>query len=316
MKISIIIPVKPGGAVTALEPIHLLDALPDDYEVIVAEGKKPSRQRNVAAEVAGGDILYFLDDDSAVAPDALKRLERHFADEHVAAVGGPSLTHPNNSPFQRAIAYALASLFGGGGIRNRYRQHGMLRETDDSELILCNLAFRKEVYLAVGGLDERLYPNEENKLIDRLIAEGRKLLHDPQLVVMRSQRPTLKAFVRQMLNYGRGRAEQSLLSGSISLKPMIPALFFCYIVTLPFFWSSWLLVPLYLNVAGMFLNMISACRAESFALVCRLPMVYSLLHFCYGAGFIAGLISPRFRRCETGRHEPQLRRIKEFGSCW
>ena len=124
MKISIIIPVKPGGFVAAVAPLQLLDAANVDYEVIVAEGKKPSRQRNVAAESSGGDILYFLDDDSAAAPDALQRLAAHFADETVAVVGGPSLTHLDNSPFQLAIAHALASLFGGGGIRNRYRKFG------------------------------------------------------------------------------------------------------------------------------------------------------------------------------------------------
>ncbi len=316
MKISIIIPVKPGGSVSALLALQRLDALPDDYEVIVAEGTKPSRQRNMAAQVAGGEVLYFLDDDSAVAPDALQRLESHFANEYVAAVGGPSLTHPENSPFQRSIAYALASIFGGGGIRNRYRQHGILRETDDTELILCNLAFRRDVYLNAGGLDERLYPNEENKLIDRLITDGCKLLHDPQLTVMRSQRPTVRAFIRQMLSYGRGRAEQSLLSRSVSFKPLIPAIFFCYMLLLPFAGSCWQFLPLFLYMAVIALNMVYASSKESFPLVCRLPLVYTLLHLCYGAGFVSGLLSPRYRKESINDCEPLLKRCKEFGVPW
>src|SRR6185369_431352 len=61
MKISIIIPVKPGGAVAALDPLRNLEAGSPDHEIIVAEGRRPSCQRNLAAAAAEGDILYFLD---------------------------------------------------------------------------------------------------------------------------------------------------------------------------------------------------------------------------------------------------------------
>jgi hypothetical protein len=61
--------------------------------------------------------------------------------------------------------------------------------------------------------------------------------------------------------------------------------------------------------------MLSACFKESFALVCQLPMVYTLLHLCYGAGFIGGLLSPRYRR-EEPDNEPRMIRIKAFGDCW
>ena len=56
---SIIIPVKPGGYVAAYD--HLKTIMPDDirYEILLAEGSAPSRQRNLAAREAAGDILYF-----------------------------------------------------------------------------------------------------------------------------------------------------------------------------------------------------------------------------------------------------------------
>ena len=66
--ISIIIPVKPGGTVRALNYLQRLAYPPEKIEVIVAEGTQPSRQRNEAARRSSGEILYFLDDDSTVAP--------------------------------------------------------------------------------------------------------------------------------------------------------------------------------------------------------------------------------------------------------
>ena len=257
VKISIIIPVKPGGYVAALEPLQRLAGDSPDYEVLVAEGKRPSRQRNMAAAAARGDILYFLDDDAVVQADALKRVTAAFADPAVAVVGGPSLTPATDTPFQKAIAWALSSAFGGGAIRNRYRRYGQRRDTDDSELILCNLAFRKDVYLANGGLDERLYPNEENELIDRLLASGARLLHDPDMYVTRSQRPTYQAFIRQMLTYGRGRAEQSLLARSLSFKAVIPALFVVYLLSLSFYTAFWYTLP-----ACIYLLALSGQRAD------------------------------------------------------
>ncbi len=316
MKISIIIPVKPGGAVAALEALRKLEPGSPDHEIIIAEGKRPSRQRNQAAATAAGDLLYFLDDDAAAAPDSLKRLAAAFADEKVVAVGGPSVTPPGDSMFQRSVARALSSSLGGGAIRNRYRRHGSLRDTDDSELILCNLAFRKEVYISYGGLDERLYPNEENELIDRLLASGARLLHDPDMFVTRSQRPTLKAFIRQMLTYGRGRAEQSLLSRSFSLKPLIPVLFAIYIVSLallPLWW--WYLLPAYVYYSMVAFYVLAAAE-EGIGVALRLPMIYTLLHFCYGAGFITGLLSPRYKTAPGSQEDVYLRQVKRFSSDW
>lgn len=268
----------------------------------------------MAAAAAQGDILYFLDDDAVVQPDALKHVAAAFSAAQVAAVGGPSITPINDTIFQRAIAYALSSAFGGGAIRNRYRRFGVLRETDDRELILCNLAFRKEVYLANGGLDERLYPNEENELIDRLLASGARLLHDPDMYVTRSQRSTYKAFMRQMLNYGRGRAEQTLLSRSLSFKAVIPAVFSLYLISLPFYTTFWYALPAFVYLLALFIIILTATIDRGFVLALRLPLIYTLLHFCYGSGFLLGLFRPRYRNASADATAVTLRNVLVTGS--
>ncbi|CAH2032034.1 glycosyltransferase [Trichlorobacter ammonificans] len=241
---SIVIPVKPGVVPQAVKRLSPLAQSREALELLVAEGTCPSRQRNEAVRQARGEIVYFLDDDSLVPPDCLQRLAGHFADPAVAAVGGPSLTPTDDSLLQRAIGAALASPLGAGGVCNRYRSTGTVRRTTERELILCNLAVRREVFLACGGFDERLYPNEENEFLDRLAATDSLLLHDPLLTVQRSQRASLTAFLYQMFRYGRGRAQQTRIAGVTGIMPFAPLLLLLYLLSLPLLSLPLLSLPL------------------------------------------------------------------------
>lgn len=288
--VSIIIPAKPGNAVSAIECVKWLDYPVERLEVFVSEGSQPSRQRNEAARKAKGEILYFLDDDSCPVPDALKRMVEHFEDEKVAAVGGPSITPEGDSVLQRSFGAALGSFLGGFSIKNRYRRTGKARVSSESELILCNLAFRKKAFIENGGLDERLYPNEENELMNRLQKNGNKLIHDPDAYVLRSQRKTLMAFVKQMLNYGRGRAEQTIIAPS-SFKPshLVPTIFLLYLLSTLFSKNLLYLLPL---GCYLLINLSSSAycsyKRKEWRFLYLLPPIYMLMHICYGAGVVWG----------------------------
>lgn len=297
--VSIIIPVKPGGAVKALECIKWLDYPEERLEIFVSEGTQPSRQRNEAARRAKGEIVYFLDDDSCPVPDALKRIVRHFEDEKVAAVGGPSITPEGDSLLQRTFGAALGSFLGGFSIRNRYKRVGKVRASSENELILCNLAFRKSLFIEEGGLDERLYPNEENELMNRLQKNGYRLIHDPDAYILRSQRKRLSAFVRQMFNYGRGRAEQTMAApDSLKLSHFIPSLFLVYLVSAIFFSNLLYLLPLGCYAAiNIFSSLYAGATEKEWRFALILPAIYFIMHICYGAGvmwgFLKGLTAAR-----------------------
>ena len=90
--------------------------------------------------------------------------------------------------------------------------------------------------LELGGFNELLYPNEENALMDDLQKRG-KLLYDPELFVYRRPRRSLKSFVKMLLNYGRGRAEQFRLKPTVGSAPnFVPPLFCVYLLALPLLW--------------------------------------------------------------------------------
>ncbi|MBJ6802458.1 glycosyltransferase family 2 protein [Geomonas propionica] len=314
-KFSVIIPVKPGGEVRALAGIAQATYPPELFEVLVAHGCQPSVQRNTAAREARGDILYFLDDDSSVAPDFLERAAGHYREQNVTAVGGPSLTPATDSTMQRAIGIAFSSAVGGGGVRNRYRKFGAARYSSDSELILCNLSFRREIFLEHEGLDERLYPNEENELMDRLQQEGHLLVHDPDLAVTRSQRRTYRAYVKQMYGYGRGRGEQTLIAGTLKPITLAPSLFLIYALLVPFLGVPLLTLPLLAYLAIVVLaSLQGSLVGKDAALFPWLLLVYPTLHLVYGAGVIRGLIRPRYRGGKQTHWDVEVRRVKTFST--
>ena len=199
--ISIIIPVRRGGKVLALHALKLRNQEHlTQFEILVAEGSAPSRQRNLAAAAATGEVLYFLDDDSMISDQSLCICLRAFEDENVAVAGGPSLTPDDSPPLQQLFGLALQSRFGSGAMRFRYQSSGVTRLTSERELILCNLAIRRSVFQDMGGFDERLYPNEENELLERIVAAGHTVLHNPDMTVTRNQRPTLQAFILSLIH--------------------------------------------------------------------------------------------------------------------
>lgn len=309
---SIIIPVRPGGFVAAVE--HLKKIIPDDpqYEILLAEGGAPSQQRNLAAMEAAGDILYFLDDDSLVDSENFARCSDGMSDPAVAVVGGPSNTPAGDSWFQQLFGYALASPFGSGAVCNRYRTHGKTRETTDKELILCNLAVRRSVFIELNGFSESLYPNEENEFLERVMSSGYKLIHDPDMTVLRSQRRSLGEFVRQMFSYGRGRGEQTLITSSYSFFSFIPLFFVVYLfITLVFIKYLLLLIPLviYLSAALIFSLLVFFRRGSLSCLL--LPFIYPLMHVVNGIGLLRGLTNGK----PVPVHDSsiRIRRIKWLG---
>lgn len=309
---SIIIPVKPGGYVSAYD--HLKTIMPDDirYEILLAEGSAPSRQRNLAAREAVGDILYFLDDDSLIKPENFAICSGGMSNPAVAVVGGPSVTPATDSWLQQLFGLALSSAFGSGSVHNRYRVHGETRETTDKELILCNLAVRRSIFIDLNGFNESLYPNEENEFMERVTSAGFTLLHAPAMAAFRSQRRTLKAFIRQMFSYGRGRGEQTLITSSCSVTSFIPLLFVVYLVlALIFIKYALLLLPLVIYL--------SAVMVSTLMVLCRTGRIYSLfllalfplMHIVNGVGLLWGLL--------CGKPEPaadssiRIRKLKGFG---
>lgn len=222
--------------------------------------------------------------------------------------GGPNLCPPDAPGVEQVFALVLSAWLAFGPSRARYTAVGQLRETSEKELILCNLVARREALLELGGFNEALYPNEENALMDELQKRGGKLMYDPDLVVYRRPRTSLRAFAGMLLTYGRGRAEQFRLHPTPgSALNFVPPLFVAYLAALVA--ERWLgpllLAPLALYgtavVGQAAVLRVPAPRGGTggvevglgqriFRRLAMIPLIV-LTHVLYGAGFWRGLFT-------------------------
>jgi hypothetical protein len=182
-------------------------------QILVAIGRHPARQRNAALSRSKGAIIVFLDNDCVIGPSYWDELERDFARAEVEVVGGPALLRPGASRPEIIFHALLTHPLVVGPVRARYAALGEFRATSQVELILCNLAARRDVFEKVGHLPIELYPNEENEWLDRAQAAGIGIYYDPLLQVFRPQRETWGAMARMLVRYGIGRTKQLQVSG-------------------------------------------------------------------------------------------------------
>jgi succinoglycan biosynthesis protein ExoA len=293
--VTIIIAARPGQAdVKALDAAQQLDYPADKVEIIIARGRQPSVQRNAAIRAAGGEIIYFLDDDSTALPGNLRRAVEHFKSPEVKMAGGPSLCPDAAPQLEHAFALTMGSGLAFGPSCARYRSVGALRPASEKELILCNLLSRRDALLELGGFNESLYPNEENALMDELQKRGGKLLYDPELIVYRHPRPTFKAFCKMLLNYGRGRAEQFRLHPTAgSALNFVPPLFCLFLVALPFLPRMfWWVAAAY--AAAVFVQAGALLPLKRIHWLGQIMGLIFVSHVLYGLGFWRGcLTKPR-----------------------
>ncbi len=268
-KFSIVIPVKPGRVIgAALKALKKVNYPTNLIEVIVAYGFNPSRQRNKAANFSGGEIIYFLDDNSEIDKNAFRKVNDVFTGKEIkirnsgfrgfsffpesvsnviqkiffsskiykgeiGAVGGPNVWTRKENFWETVSGATQESFFLQTRMAARHRPIGLFHRASEKELVLCNLAVRSGVFKKVGGFNEDLYPNEENELLNRFESAGYQLAYHPQVKVERPRRQSLNGLLDMFYNYGRGRMEQIRLEGLVPNLPLTsPLLLIVYLLLL------------------------------------------------------------------------------------
>jgi len=309
--ISIIIPVKPEcNLPKAIHTLQKVDYPLQKLELIIAKGYNPSYQRNEAAKVARGEILYFLDDDSEVCPELFKIAIKHYKNPKIGGIGGPSLAHPKEDKKQQIFSSVLASPFGGFGITSRYKSEGEIRKAKEEDLILCNFSIRKQIFEKFGGFNVLLYPNEENEFYNRLLDANVLLLYDSSLRVYRYARKSFKEFFTQIFRYGRSRMEHIVLRPKFcKLKYFVPLIFVLYfflaVCCLVFGGSTFilLLLGLYLILNLYFSSKIFKKKKNNLYFLIGPFAAFFTLHIAYGLGSLWGLIKGYLKRKKQKKFE-------------
>jgi len=145
---------------------------------------------NYAQKIASHPILGFIDSDAKVESDWLKKLVPHLDEPQVAGVSGSIETWNQDNPWARSIGYEL---------KNRYRRLGKYT----GRIATMNLLLKKSVVEEVGGWDEKLPSQYDTDFGFRMASKGYKIAYEPSAVCYHYNRPTLKAYYRQQLQYGK-----------------------------------------------------------------------------------------------------------------
>lgn len=253
----------------------------------------PADKRDMGAKIASGDILVFLDDDSYPEPNLLDVAAKHFADLEVVAIGGPGITPPQDSFWQRVSGAVFLSRFTGGA-PERYVSVGNVRPVDDWPSV--NLMVRREAFLDIGGFDCRYWPGEDTKLCLKLVKTGKKLLYVPDLVVWHHRRAGLWAHLKQVGGYGlhRGYFARRYPETSFRLKYFVPTVFTVFAslsllgpaLPQPLPTIFVLLWTLYVSV--LLVGLKDIVKHETWGVSLAALLYIPFTHFYYGIQFVHG----------------------------
>lgn len=304
--VSVIITKRPG---VELESPVSDELVRSSLEILIAEGLSPSAQRNQAASMARGQIIYFLDSDSTPDLGLIKKVGQLFLDPELDVAGGPDLALPGGSSISRALDWVQGSILGSGPVRGRYHQELSQNPATEKKLILCNLGFRKETFLQYGGFNEDLYPNEENELLNRMSEGGCKMITDPTLVVHRPRPASLIEVMHQALRYGRGRSEQFKVLPKASDIVHFSALGIEVLWIALFCWD--IRAALAMASASLTMALLEGLRSLAYGRGLRasawVPWVLLIRHSAYGLGTAVGLLSMGAKRSTVVNVRPYIK---------
>jgi glycosyltransferase involved in cell wall biosynthesis len=164
--------------------------------IISQVNKGLSVARNVGAEAATGEIVAYTDSDCVVDPDWLTYLVAKIEASNLSACGGPNFPPPEDDMVAAAVAVAP------GG-----PTHVLISDEVAEHIAGCNMAFRRDVLLHLGGFDP-IYraAGDDVDICWRFQDAGYAIGFSPAAVVWHFRRNTLAAYCAQQRGYGKAEA--------------------------------------------------------------------------------------------------------------
>jgi glycosyltransferase involved in cell wall biosynthesis len=248
---------------------------------------------NIGIKEAKGELIMRLDAHSTYGKNYISLCVQNHVENDVDNVGGPCITLPgSDTPRGKAIALGLSHPFGVG---NQYCRIGAKEKMFvDGVTFGC---YKKEVFDRIGLFDETLIRNQDDEFNLRLIKNGGKILLVPEILVYYIARDSLLKLWRMYYQYGYFKPLVAMKLGSVlSWRQLIPPLFvgvlgFTAILSPVIKYSAWLfslLIFTYLLADIVFAY--ESGRKNGLRCVFSLFLVFPILHFSYGFGYLKGII--------------------------
>jgi len=262
----------------------------------VAAGQK----RNIGAEKAKGSLIAFTDDDTILRKDWIKNSIKHLIEnEDYVGVGGPNYTPKEELPFAKAVGRIFGSKF---LFSFRYTiGHSKAKEIAHNPT--CNYIIKKNIVNEIK-FHETLWPGEDVEFDIRVRKAGYKILYAPDVVVWHHRRPRPTAFLKQMFNYGKTRAQVTKMHpSSFDLRYFVFVIAFIVLISL--YYISWkeinlfgekltLFVPnfllgSYFSILGL-AGLLVGYQTKKVKQGLYAPLVLFIQHFGFSLGLLFGFL--------------------------
>ncbi len=168
----------------------------DNCRIIDQPNKGLSVARNVGAEAATGEIVAYTDSDCVADPDWLTYLVAKMEASGLSACGGPNFPPPEDDLVPAAVAVSP------GG-----PTHVLISDEVAEHIAGCNMAFRRDALLQLGGFDP-IYraAGDDVDICWRFQDAGYTIGFSPAAVVWHFRRNTVAAYCAQQRGYGKAEA--------------------------------------------------------------------------------------------------------------
>ncbi len=167
-----------------------------DVRVITTPNQGLSAARNTGMEAATGEIVAYTDDDARPEPQWLRFLAWSLLTTDHAGIGGPNIAPAGDGPIAACVANAP-----GGPV------HVLLTDEIAEHIPGCNMAFRRDRLLEVGGFDPRFRTaGDDVDLCWRIQDQGWTIGFNPAAMVWHHRRNSLRTYWKQQQGYGKAEA--------------------------------------------------------------------------------------------------------------
>ncbi len=180
--------------------------------------------RNFAFKHAKGDYFIIFDSDCLIPADYLTQVKTYLELHQLDAYGGPDAAHSSFSPTQKAISYAMTSLFTTGGIRGNKKHLGQFHPRS------FNMGISRKVWEQTGGFKlTRL--GEDIEFSIRIHEMGFKIGLIPEAKVFHKRRTNFSQFFKQLHFFGRARINiYKHFPKELKLVHFFPAMFCLFLL--------------------------------------------------------------------------------------
>jgi succinoglycan biosynthesis protein ExoA len=264
------------------EMIQKYSALHSQIKLVDNPKKFVPHGLNLAIASTQGDPVVRLDAHTVYSPDYFEAVINSFTKTGTDITGGP-MRAVGKTSFQKAVAIATGTVFGIGDSSF----HDENKEGYVDSVYLG--AWRRRIFAVTGLFDVDMLRNQDDEFHYRAKSRGMKIYLDPEIKSWYYPRKTPSSLFKQYYQYGlfKPLVLRKVKSG-MRIRHLIPSAFVLYLISLPLslLFLPWL-IPFFIYIL---LDILFSFKyGESITVSIKMLIVYPILHFSYGSGFLKGL---------------------------